>query len=85
MVRGVGGRVLFARDRDLDAWPVQLRHKFAVVEEHVLELGAQRAESARTPGKEPDALLPLVDERNGKVTRLTGPFVIRSVIGSPSW
>ncbi len=67
MVRDVGASVLFGRDRDLDAWAVQIRHEFAVIEEYEMEEGTQADENARTPGKEPEALLPLVLEREGKV------------------
>ena len=72
MVHDIGGHVLFGRDRDLDAWSVQLRHKFAVVEEYELEDGAQEDENARTPGREPDAILPLCLERSGTVVPVDG-------------
>ena len=67
MVHQIGARTLFGRDRDLDAWSVQLRHQFAVVEEWELGEGAPEEDTFRRPGREPDALLPLVLERGGSV------------------
>ncbi|MFT6397412.1 MAG: NhaP-type Na+/H+ or K+/H+ antiporter/Trk K+ transport system NAD-binding subunit [Bradymonadia bacterium] len=72
MVHEVGATVLFGRDRDLDAWAVQIRHGFAVIEEYELEEGSEADDNARTPGKEPESLLPLVLERDGKVVPVDG-------------
>lgn len=63
-VHAAGARVLFGRDRDLDAWTVMLRHGVAVVEEWELGAGAPDDDSFRAPGRETDALLPLVLERD---------------------
>ncbi len=67
MAHEIGATVLFGRDRDLDAWMVQLRHKFAQIEEWQLAGGPASEDHYRTPGNEPDSLLPLVLERGGKV------------------
>lgn len=67
MVSQIDGRTLFGRDRDLNAWSVQLRHGYAVVEEWRLSAGAPEEDTFRRPGREPDTLLPLVVNRDGSV------------------
>ena len=65
MVSQIGAQTLFGRDRDLNAWSVQLRNGFAMIEEWELGVGAPEEETFRRPGREPEAMLPLVLTRNG--------------------
>lgn len=70
-VHALGGEVLFGRDRDLDTWTVLLRHGVAVIEEWELGEGAPDEDTFRAPGRETEALLPIVVDRDGVLTPAT--------------
>lgn len=84
MVHNDRATVMFGRERDLDAWSVLLRLKAARMMSYRLVEGAQPGAEGRTPGREPDALLPLAMLREGQLARPVDDTV-RYEVGDRVW